>query len=168
VGGSRPCGETLSVRLFKQRRDYYGGGLMILMGLVAALEGRTYQIGTLRQMGLGFFPVALGILLIFLGLLIVGTALGPNDGESESILPANLEWRGWGCIIAGPVLFIILGIYGGMIPATFACVFVSALGDRSTTVKKSFLLAVGITVFGVALFSYLLKIPMPIWKWGLS
>jgi hypothetical protein len=156
------------VRLFKQRRDYYGGGLMILMGLIAALEGRTYQIGTLRQMGPGFFPVALGILLIFLGLLIVGTALGPNEGESESILPANLEWRGWGCIIAGPVLFIILGIYGGMIPATFACVFVSALGDRATTVKKAFLLAVGITVFGVALFSYLLKIPMPIWKWGLS
>jgi hypothetical protein len=156
------------VSLFKQRRDYYGGGLMILMGLTAALEGRTYQIGTLRQMGPGFFPVALGILLIFLGLLIVGTALGPNEGESESILPANLEWRGWGCIIAGPVLFIILGIYGGMIPATFACVFVSALGDRATTVKKAFLLAVGITVFGVALFSYLLKIPMPIWKWGLS
>ncbi|HEX3859433.1 MAG TPA: tripartite tricarboxylate transporter TctB family protein [Pseudolabrys sp.] len=156
------------MRLFKQRRDYYGGGLMILMGLVAALEGRTYQIGTLRQMGPGFFPVALGILLIFLGLLIIGTALGPSEGKSESILPASLEWRGWGCIIAGPALFIILGIYGGMIPATFACVFVSALGDRSTTVKKAFLLAVGITVFGVALFSYLLKIPMPIWKWGMS
>jgi hypothetical protein len=156
------------VHLFKQRRDYYGGGLMILMGLIAALEGRTYQIGTLRQMGPGFFPVALGILLIFLGCLIAGNAVGSSDSKSESILPANLEWRGWGCIIAGPVLFIILGTYFGLIPATFACVFVSALGDRNTDPKRAFLLATGITVFGVLLFSYLLKIPMPILKWGLS
>ncbi|HEX5509223.1 MAG TPA: tripartite tricarboxylate transporter TctB family protein [Pseudolabrys sp.] len=153
--------------IFKLKKDYYAGGLMILLGLVAALEGQNYNIGTLRQMGPGFFPVALGILLIFLGILIAGTSLGSSD-EEEHILPERLEWRGWFCILAGPALFIVFGKLGGLVPATFACVFVSALGDRSTSIKSAAILAVGVTIFGVVLFSYLLKMPMPVLKWGLS
>ena len=50
--------------------------------------------------------------------------------------------------------------------ATFACVFVSALGDKGSTLLGSFILAVGISVFGVLLFSYLLQVSMPAWRWG--
>jgi len=46
-----------------------------------------------------------------------------------------------------------------MIPAVFACVFVCALGDKTATYKSSFVLACGVTVFGVVLFHYLLNIP---------
>jgi len=154
--------------VFKIKKDYYAGGLMILLGLVAAIEGQNYTIGTLRQMGPGFFPVALGVLLIFLGLLIAGTSLGENVDGDDTILPEKLEWRGWFCILAGPALFIIFGKIGGLMPATFACVFISALGDRSTTLKSAAVLAAGVTVFGVVLFAYLLKMPMPVLKWGLS
>ena len=52
-------------------------------------------------------------------------------------MPDNPQWFGWLCIIGGPVLFIILGQYGGMIPAVFACVFVCALGDKTATYKSS-------------------------------
>ena len=38
------------------------------------------------------------------------------------------------------------------------------MGDRSASWKGSFLLALGITVFGVALFSYILKVPFPVFK----
>ena len=55
-----------------------------------------------------------------------------------------------------------------MAPATFACVFVSALGDRTATLKSSLVLAAGVTVFGVLLFSYLLKVPFPIFRWAAS
>ena len=51
-------------------------------------------------------------------------------------------------------------------PATFACVFVSALGDRETTLKGAVVLSAGVTIFGILLFSYVLKISMPILKWG--
>ena len=59
----------------------------------------------------------------------------------------------------------MFGKIGGMIPAIFACVFISALGDRTATWKSSFLLAALITTFGVALFSYVLQIPMPVLQW---
>jgi len=51
-----------------------------------------------------------------------------------------------------------------MAPATFACVFIAALGDRTATFKGSFLLAAGVTFFGVLLFAYLLKVPFPIFR----
>jgi hypothetical protein len=147
------------------KRDYYAGALMILIGLVSAFDGSHYALGSLRQMGPGYFPVALGVLLIFLGGLIAGTSAAGGPESEEAALPHS-EWRGWSAIIAGPVLFIILGKYGGMLPATFACVFVSALGDRDTTLKGALILATCVTAFGIVLFSYLLKIPMPILKFG--
>jgi hypothetical protein len=113
-------------------------------------------------MGPGFFPTVLGVILSLLGVLIAGGAVGTLAGGPERILPEHPEWWGWFCILAGPMLFIIFGEYGGMAPATFACVFVSALGDRSATWKSSLLLALGITVFGCALFSYVLHVPFPI------
>ncbi len=52
-----------------------------------------------------------------------------------------------------------------MIPGTFACVFIAALGDKQATWKSTLVLATVVTVFGVALFSYFLQVPMPILTW---
>jgi hypothetical protein len=146
------------------KRDFYAGGLMILLGLGAALEGQRYNIGTMRQMGPGFMPVALGVVLVLIGIMIAGTSLAGAADDGESTLPAEPDWRGWLCIIAGPLLFIVFGKYSGLAPATFACVFVSAMGDRSATWKSAFTLALSITIFGVGVFAYVLKVPFPILK----
>jgi len=144
---------------FTWKRDYYAGGLMLLLGVGAAVTGSGYKFGSLARMGPGFMPVVLGIVLAFIGILIAATALGSSEPDDKNFMPDNPQWFGWFCIIAGPVLFIVLGHYGGMIPAVFACVFVCALGDKTATYKSSFYLACGITVFGVLLFHYLLNIP---------
>ena len=147
---------------FKMKRDYYAGGLMMLLGLGAAVEGSNYHVGTLVRMGPGFFPVALGVILVVMGMLIAGASLASAEGGGERILPEHPQWFGWLCIIGGPLMFMILGVYGGMIPAIFACVFICALGDRTTSLKAVFLLSAGVTFFGVILFYYLLKVPFPL------
>ena len=139
---------------------------MVLLGLIAALDGTRYQIGTLHQMGPGYFPLALGVLLIIIGIMIAGTAIAGATPEDEEVIELRPQWWGWFCIIAGPALFILLGHYGGMLPATFACVFVAALGDRQNTLKSAAILAAGVAVFGVLMFHYLLKLPMPMLTWG--
>jgi hypothetical protein len=149
----------------KHKRDYYAGGLIMLFGLVAASIGPGYGTGTLMRMGPGFMPTVLGVILILLGLFIAGAALASPPGPDERILPVHPEWWGWACILAGPILFIILGNYTGLMPATFVCVFVSAMGDRTATVKNAVMLAAGVTVFGVLLFSYVLQISMPVLTW---
>jgi putative tricarboxylic transport membrane protein len=150
-----------------QKRDYYAGGLMVLIGAGTVLEASHYQVGTLFHMGPGFFPIILGVVLMFVGILIAGAAASSSSmSEEDHVHLPEPQWRGWGCIIAGPLLFIFLGKYFGLIPAAFSCVFVSALGDRESTLKSALVLAAGVTVFGVFLFSYVLQVSLPLWKLG--
>jgi hypothetical protein len=162
----RSPGHMLGIgRRLIRKRDFYAGGLMVLFGLVMALKGPSYSVGTLMHMGPGFLPTALGVILVIMGIFIALAALPVPDGEDEGILPEHPEWLGWICILAGPLMFIIFGSYGGMAPGTFACVFVSALGDRTATWKSSLVLAAVVTFFGVGLFAYVLQIPMPVMEW---
>jgi hypothetical protein len=147
-------------------RELYAGALMMLIGLGACIEGLTYKLGTLTHMGPGFFPVALGVILVILGMLIAATAVAGRPAGGQGTLSKRPEWWGWFCIIAGPILFIILGLYGGMVPAAFACVFVTALGDRTATLKGSLTLAAAVTAFAAFLFYFLLRIPFPLFRWG--
>jgi hypothetical protein len=153
-------------RAMAHRRDLFAGGLLILIGSGAAVQGSTYKVGSLMRMGPGFMPVVLGVVLVLLGILIAGAAVAANEEKAERILPARPEWLGWTCIVAGPILFIVFGKYCGLMPATFACVFVAALGDRSATLKSSLALAAGTTIFGALLFGYLLQVPFPLLRWG--
>ena len=147
------------------KRDFYAGGLMVLLGLGVALKGSSYRAGTLMHMGPGFLPTALGILLVLLGITIAATAFSSADGEDQSLLPQNPQWWAWFCILMSPVAFIVFGRYFGMIPGTFACVFIAALGDKTATWRGTVVLATVVTIFGVALFSYFLQVPMPILTW---
>jgi uncharacterized membrane protein len=155
--------------LFKtlvKKRDFYAGGLVLLLGSGVTLNALSYNTGTLMHMGPGMFPFILGVVLTVIGALILGTAVVTPLSDNERIMPTNKEWLGWGCILAGPILFIIFGEFFGMAPATFMCVFVSALGDRESTLKSSAGLALAVTVVGCAIFGYVLQLPFPIFRWG--
>jgi putative tricarboxylic transport membrane protein len=157
---NRDKGELL-LRAFFHKRDFYAGILLIAFGCVAIIGARQNPFGTLMHMGPGFFPSVLGVILIGIGILVALMALGSLH-EADRILPEHPEWLGWTCIIAGPALFMICGEYGGMAPGIFACVFVSALGDRDSTFKGSTVLGLVMTSFGANLFSLVLQVPMPV------
>ena len=157
--------STNSLRELLGKRDFYAGGLMMLLGLAIALKGTTYRAGTLMHMGPGFLPTALGVLLVLLGIAIAAAGLSSADGEDQSVLPEHPQWWAWFCILMSPVCFIFFGRYFGMVPATFSCVFIAALGDKKATWLGTIILATVVTVFGVALFSYFLQVPMPILTW---
>lgn len=159
---------STSLRELIGKRDFYAGGLMLLLGLGIAVKGSTYRGGTLMHMGPGFLPTALGIILVLLGIVIAAASLaGDGDGDShgQSILPEQPQWWAWFCILMSPVAFIFFGRYFGMAPGTFACVFIAALGDKTASWKGTIILASVVTVFGVSLFSYFLQVPMPILTW---
>ncbi len=147
------------------KRDYYSGALLMLIGLGAIVQGASYKIGSLTAMGSGFFPVALGVILVLLGIWIAGTA----HRASRAIVPedkAPVEWRGWLCILASVAAFVVLGRYGGLLPATFAVVFISALGDRGNTVWSALLLAVAMSAVCVGVFWWALQVQFPLFTWG--
>jgi Tripartite tricarboxylate transporter TctB family len=148
------------------KRDFYAAMVMLLLGGSVAWHSVSYDLGSFVHMGPGMFPFILGLLMGLVGILIMVSALTTSMAEGEQILPENMEWRGWICILAGPLLFILFGKFFGMAAATFACVFVSALGDRTATVIQSAILAAGVTVAGCFLFSVVLNVPFPLFHWG--
>ncbi|TAN29902.1 MAG: tripartite tricarboxylate transporter TctB family protein [Castellaniella sp.] len=144
-------------------KDYYGGALMVLFGLGAIAEGTGYHLGTLRRMGPGFFPAAVGALMVLCGIII---ALEGLAGQNVSNGKGRPEWRGWLCITGGIVAFILLGKYTGLLPATFSIVFISALGDRQNTLKGALILSVAVCAVAVAIFWWALGIQFPLIMWG--
>jgi len=148
-------------------KDFFGGALMVLIGVATVVGGARYSIGSLNRMGPGFFPVAVGALLALVGLAIVGAAWlerAPPVAEIWSLRRA--EWRGWFCIVGSMVAFIVLGRHAGFVPAASAAVFISALGDRDNTVKSAVLLTILMLAICVVVFWWALQMPIPLFRWG--
>ncbi len=145
-------------------KDYYGGALMIAIGLAAIIQGRQYPIGTLSRMGPGFFPVAVGAILAFTGLAIVVSARFAARKAEETALPP--EWRGWFCIGLSIIAFVVLGRYGGLVPATFAIVFIAALADRQNTILAATVLALTTVVVCIVIFWWALQMNFALFGWG--
>ncbi len=148
---------------FSRNRDYYAGALMALLGAGAVAGGWSYGIGGLSSMGSGYFPVMLGVGLIICGALMALFAAPAPDvhgPSAHSVGPP--DWRGALAIVAAVSLFILLANSAGLLAAIFACVFVAALGTRQTSLKEAALLAAGVSLFGVLLFSFGLKVQFPI------
>jgi hypothetical protein len=141
----------------KSLRDYCGGALMFLLGIGAIVYGSTYRMGSLSRMGPGFFPVSLGVILALAGVAIgVRARFAGREGAAKVLPP---EWRGWFCIAMSIVAFVVLGKYAGMLPATFAIVFISALGDRDNTLLSASVLGLGACVICVVVFWWALSMP---------
>jgi hypothetical protein len=158
--------------LAKERaRDICGAAILCALGLATAVQSQSYRLGTLTRMGPGFVPAALGVILVAVGIvLFVGALLKRGPATAAIALPSadapfRPEWRGWICICLGVLVFAGLAERAGLIPAAFACVFVSALGDRDNGLRDAVLLAVAVTAAAVAIFWWGLGVVLPLVAW---
>lgn len=151
----------------QSRQGLYGGGLIVLIGIFALSHGLSYHVGSLTEMGPGFFPAALGAILVVTGITI---AMIERPSAVESTKTSEIahapDWRGCICISLAIVAFVLLGRHGGLLPATFAIVFISALGDRANTIVSAFLLASFMTCVCVVIFWWALQLQLPLFQWG--
>ena len=159
------------MRLASLGKDHIGAVLCVALGAATLGIGLTYEIGSLEQMGAGFVPVVIGVLLILVGIAI-GVTATPRAQEVPLVAlhrrkaESRPEWRGWICIVAGVVAFVVLGRWGGLLPASFSSVFIAALGDRENTLRSSAILAAIVTLFGMVVFYWFLSLQMPLFQWG--
>lgn len=155
----------------KMTKDHVGGGLLLAVGIAVVVAGVGYGVGTLRSMGSGFFPVVLGVLLALIGAALLSSA-GRAAGGARDDPPAEMahlagpvvQWRGWLCILGAALAFVVLGEHGGLVPASFASVFIAAMGDRGNGVRAAATLAALLTVAGAVVFHYGLQL-MPLFTW---
>lgn len=138
--------------------------LMLFIGMATVLGSLHYKVGSLGRMGPGYFPLLLGAALMLVALLI---ALSPPDAhDTESTAAFVPQYRAWSLVIAAIVLFIVLGRYGGLVPATFVLAFVASLADRKNTIKTAIIVALVLTVMAITVFHYGLQMQFPLLRWG--
>lgn len=152
------------MRLNINRKELYSAGLMMLIGIGTTVGSLDYDVRSLARMGPGYFPLMLGVGLMIIAALILVTPSDDADMVTED--DNRPQFRGWACVIIGVVLFIVLGKYGGLVPATFALVMVSALGDDGNSVIASAVLGLAITAMAVGIFHFGLQMQFPLFTWG--
>jgi len=151
------------MRAFRFKRDVYAAGLMMLIGIGTVTGSLEHDVNTLARIGPGFFPLLLGTALIGVSALMLAAAAGAAEAEPARRAPSL---RAWLCVTAAVVAFIVIGRYGGLVPASFVVVLLAALGDESNSLKEALALAVGLTVLAVAIFHYGLQMQFPLFRWG--
>lgn len=146
------------------RRDYHdllGGGALMLFGLaVAGHAAGALDFGTLRQMGPGFFPVVLGLLLAALGLLIAVPAWRRHGEVARIDIPEA------GAVLGAILVFALLMNSAGLIIATALSVLIASLPAPRRGVVWRLVLAAVVTLATWAIFSAGLGMTIPLWPWS--
>ena len=138
--------------------------LLVLIGGGVVFAGFRYGVGTLRDMGAGFMPVVFGSLIALVGILI-----GLVEGRANLVGDdprSSVDLRGAVFILAGTLSFVLLSSSAGLVPAVFACVFLSALGDRTNSLTDAILLAGACALVCGVGFGFLLNLGLPLFWWS--
>ncbi|MGX1096378.1 tripartite tricarboxylate transporter TctB family protein [Amorphus sp. MBR-141] len=131
---------------------------MFALGAYMALEGLQYGVGAINRMGPGFFPAALGVLLMAFAVLLAPEALRAGTR------PISFPMRPLVMIGLGLVAFAGLVVPVGLVPATLVLVFVSAFAEVGMRPRRALLTALGAAIIGYLVFIVGLRLTIdPFW-----
>ncbi len=139
-------------------KDILAGAIFIAFGLAFAVGALAYDIGSLTNMGPGYVPLALGVVLAGLGGLII--LKGFIAVEGEPIGP--VDWRAV-VLITGSLLFFGITVRGlGVVGALFGATLLAALARSATGIREALIIAAALTVVSVLIFIVALQLRLPL------
>jgi hypothetical protein len=134
-------------------------GAIVAFGLVALWLGSSYSIGTLGQMGPGYFPVILGGFTVLVGLAtVVHVRRSDAPAPNVAVGPAAL-------VLGGLLAWALTAERFGLVPATFAVVILSAFAKPPVRLVPLLGMAVIASALCVVVFVYGFGLPLRPFKW---
>ncbi|MEC7299742.1 MAG: tripartite tricarboxylate transporter TctB family protein [Pseudomonadota bacterium] len=119
--------------------DVLAAIVTLAVGIFVVTEGSSYKIGTLSQMGPGYFPVILGWTMIVLAVLILASS---RPAEIPMTL-SHRQLRGMLFVAASFAAFALTIERFGMVPSITLTVFLASLANDRNTLVKAGLLGLG-------------------------
>lgn len=155
--------------MIKSQKDFFSGLMFAIIGGGFAWGATNYSIGTGARMGPGYFPLLLGILLVFLGLFTVFYSLIEHTEDGDKI--GTFAWRPIIYILGANVIFGILlaGLPSlglppmGLIAAIYALTIIASKAGDVFNFKEVLVLATFLSVLSYLAFIKLLSLQMPVW-----
>ncbi|PYE89509.1 tripartite tricarboxylate transporter TctB family protein [Phyllobacterium leguminum] len=142
--------KTISINA----RDGLCAAIFIAIGAFFAMQSLGMELGTAFRMGPGYFPLVLSSVLVLLGLIILVQAA---QYKAEPIGP--IAWRGMLFILPAPIIFGLTVRGLGFVPAVFLTAMIAAFASSRMKPGIALLLAAGLAIFAVIVFSYALGLP---------
>jgi hypothetical protein len=139
-------------------KDFWAGLFFIAVAVGFIGLSLQYGMGNMHRMGPALFPTLVGTLLAGLGLLIALRAFAV-DGLPVQRFHARP-------IVISLVAISLFGValaHGGLIAAVAVLVIVSAVASRESRPLETLVLMAVLIAFSVAVFVWLLGLPIPIW-----
>ena len=143
---------------FKALQDYAAGMFLVVLAAVGIMGTLTLNFQTSTGVGPGMMPRATGLLVGAFGImLIINGLFAKGDGLDRWSI------RGIVFVLGSALLFAWTIRPLGLIVAGPLAVMFSAFADRDTKWLEVMIFAVIMTFACIGLFSYGLKLPIPIW-----
>jgi len=143
----------------KSPKDFWAGLMFIGVGAFFVVWALThYQMGTAVRMGPAYFPVLLGGLLAFLGLLVLLESFVLEGPKVPAFAFRPLILISVACVAYGYLMKPL-----GLALSTVALVVISAYGGHEFKWKEVIILSLLLVVFSVLVFVKGLTLPFPIW-----
>jgi hypothetical protein len=145
----------------KSPQDLGAAIVFIVIGLAGLYFGKDLGYGTTAQMGPGFFPTWLNFVV-----LAIGVATGLKAVAVEGPPIEQFQLRPILFIVAAIVVFGFLINAVGLALSAVLMTIVAAYARRGAKISEAVLLALGLAVFSVVVFVYMLGQAVPVFWWG--
>src|SRR5262245_54928200 len=139
-------------------KDFWAGRIFVAIGAAFIAVASQYRLGTMHRMGPAMFPILVGAVLAVLGAIIALRSF-VLDGERVPRFYA----RPIGVSLLAIVLFGLALQWLGLVAAVAVPVLVGAYAAREVRPLETVALAAVMILFSVAVFVWLLGLPLPLW-----
>ena len=146
----------LSVR--RALKDVLAGSAFIAFGLAFAGIATTYEVGSTLEMGPGYFPLALGLLLALLGVAIIVKGFIGEEGLPIGRVP----WRAIALLTGALVVFGVTVRGLGLVPSVFVATALAGYAGARSGLLLPLVIAAGLTLLTILIFVVGLQLRLPL------
>ena len=159
-----------------QQRELLTGALFLVAGGGFAAVAATYPAGTATNMGPGWFPLVLGLILAGLGLSVAlptlwqvrRNRLAVRQQAANFSDDDNIIWRPILSVLVALTSFALLLPITGLLISTFVLVLAGSTASQSLRWREASALAAGLSALVAVLFIGVLGIPLALLPASLS
>ena len=141
----------------RENKGLWSGLMLIGTGAGALMIAKDYRLGSALRMGPGYFPSALGGILVLLGILVLARGL-----KSPEPIEGRWSLRALILLPLSLVLFGLLMEHAGFVPALLVLIVGSAAAGEEFNIIEALMLAALITLGAVAVFIWGLGLAFPL------